>query len=189
MKKLRSVLIGVLALATVAAVGVAFAGCGGSSEKEISATYQYSDILTTSIQIDEEGNTADSSLYVTDNVVLYTDGTYMAEKTVITPGDGSIMETEITIRYGTFTKGSSDGEYISLDLNAATRVIWMANVYNGMFIKGADSDNADEFPCTYIGDDVTQISRDQFMSDYGAKTSYKIVLDMDQNEQAYLIAA
>ncbi|MCD8287024.1 MAG: hypothetical protein LUD50_07365 [Clostridia bacterium] len=195
MKKLRSLLIGVLAVATVAAVGVAFAGCGSSSDKEIDSTYQYYTIQTVTTEYEYEGQTGtmENQIFTTDNVVLYTDGTYMSEKTVITTGtetDGStsIQETETAIRYGTYTKGTTaiDDTYIKLDLSAATRVIWMANVYNGMFIKGADSDNYGD-DVTYIGDDVTIISKDQFMSDYGAATTYYIVLDMDMNEQQYIV--
>ncbi len=192
---MRTFAICLLSVVVVAALALGFTACG-SSEKEIDATYQYVRVDTVVQTGEYEGVPYEMTSYVftSDNVICYTDGSYMAVKTIITsntdPGDDP-MEVETAIRYGTFTKGTStvdvDGTLIELKLNAATRVVWMADVYNGMFDKQADSDHSDEFPTTYIGDDVTQISRSQFMSDYGPAVTYYIVLDMDGNETLKIV--
>lgn len=133
-----------------------------------------------------------------DSLVLYDDNTYELTVTHISAREHKDRETgevlgwaiyaaDSVITTGTYTAAESeDGVYEPINLAAAERVIFNRNVMSGMFVKNIDSELS-EFPVTYIGDDVTPISREQFMSDYGSAVTLYIVLDGDLNRTAQLV--
>ncbi len=172
MRKIRSKIVALIAVVVAACAALAcLAACSGGAEKDIEGYYTrgYAETYNS-----------------VDNLTLYSDGTFELVQTNISVGGDSIYVTDCITTYGDYTQADPADGYIKLDLAAATRVIFSRVVMSGMFYKVIDSETS-EFPVTYIGDDVTQISKEQFMSEYGAAKTYYIVLDGNDAETNMIV--
>ncbi len=184
-KKIRSIIASIVTTVCALVMVMGFAACSNEApaEKSIVATYNYGYVAT---------------LNCVDTLTIYDDNSYQLVTTQISSAvqrdeTGAVtssivyMNTSV-IAYGTYTKSEPiDDSYVKIELSAATRVIYCSTVMSGMFVKAYDSETS-QFPVTYMGDDVTEISKEQFMSDYGSAKTYYIVLDGEVRETTQLVA-
>ncbi len=174
MKKIRSILVSVLAMATMLTAAIGFSGCdvingllGNEPAKEVTLDT----VKIVGELVDNNYGQKNANTY---QLKLYSDGAYEFTKTTVVNGYNMNLGTTTVITFGTYTKGASTDGYTAYTLGEATRVI--VNSYSDMggFYIGIDTDTATypvEIPAKTEGEKNMAQSTQDVVNEYGKTTT------------------
>ena len=169
-----------LALLLCLVVAFTMVGCGSSSAK-IASTYAYSAISDFVYGGTVMGTNTDA--YV---LTLYSDNSYEMTMTQVTNMSGTDAGTTSIASFGTYKKGASADGYLSIELTAASRLVYNSFSTLGGYAFDYDTDTTTEFIIPG-GDDVA-IDKAAFMTQLGyneSRTVY-IALDTENKETCHM---
>lgn len=170
MKKVLLPLLSLLAVSGLTA-------CGNTTQKaELIDSYAYSETYTNAYG----GWVADAY-----QVQFYEGGLYEMIYTSVNYGYGMVMASTASIRYGTFTKGTTEDGFTSYDLNKASEFFINSYSKAGGFSKAINTADKDqiypvELPAKTQGEkNMAQTKEDVLNSDYA--TGFKIYAEDSKN--------
>lgn len=199
MKRLSKILIAIAAVMVMALGVIGFTACGGETPAAITSTHSGYENTVVAREIPrEDGTTATlvSGNNKVVNVKLYDDNSYELHIVYQSVYNTPMTTIDVTIYGSSYTLAEEDGGYRKLTLTKASadRTIIYLNIMNGMFVKYWDTETT-TFPTTMVGDDVTQISKEELLEkfeseSYGSITAdhtYYIAVEADGSLSAGLV--
>jgi hypothetical protein len=176
MKKLNRTAFALVAISALAIGTFGLVSCSEEQPSEVQPQETHAASLTGShtgyvstvtATVSQNGESASALLSGNDqivNVKLYDDNSYELHIVYQTFYNQPMMTIDATF-YGTnYTLAAEADGYCELSLTAASveRTIISLNIMNGMFIKYWDTETT-TFPTTMVGDDTTQLSKEQLL--------------------------